>query len=112
VSVAAADIMRGPMGAAFELFAGIVSYSRGAGTWPLKAAVRDFKGVDVFGSAAVGDRLAVVRQADFVQLGIGAPARYDIVTLVDGTFVVIDWRAAPAVETPVFYRLALRGGTR
>jgi hypothetical protein len=105
--------MRPGITAAFELFADAVTYRRGvSGAWPLKAAARDFRGDDLFGSAIQSDRLAVVRARDFDSLGIGRPQRYDRVQLNDGEFVVIDWRAAPPMGEAVFYRLAVRGGTK
>jgi hypothetical protein len=109
----AADLFRRPAAAVFELFAAAVAYERLSTSRPgLKAAVRDFRGDDLFGAAAVGDRLVVVRYGDFEALGLGAPQRFDRVVMADGIFIVTDWRAAPPVGTPVFYRLAVRGGTK
>jgi hypothetical protein len=108
----AAEILRRPMAAAFEAFAGPVQYRRAAAQIAIQAAVRDFRGADLFGSAAVGDRLVVVRAPDFLAASLGNPQRYDSIILADGEFTVIDWRAAPPVDTPVWFRLAVRGGTR
>lgn len=113
MSTRAADIMRKPAGAVFAMYAAPLTYERAAQSFPnLLAAVRDLKELDLFGSAAVGDRLVVVRAADFDALGIGRPARYDRAVMNDGVFVVMDWRAAPPLGEAVFYRLAARGGTK
>lgn len=113
MSVRAADLMRPAMSAAFDLFAGDVTYRRG-GVPPvvIKAAVRDFKGDTLFGSAMQSDRLATVRARDIVAAGLAKPQRYDQLDATEGTFVVIDWRAHPAVGEPMFFKLAIRGGTK
>lgn len=113
MTVRAADVIRKPASAVFDMFAAPVTYERpGAVRQDIKAAVRDFRGDDLFGSAVVGDRLAVVRAADFLGLGLSAPQKFDRVDMADGVFVVMDWRAAPPVGEPVFFRLAVRGGSR
>lgn len=111
---AAASILRGAMASAFPMFSGAVTYERNNVpiSDALPAAVRDFRGETLFGSAEVGDRLAVIWASDFAALGIGDPQKYDAVIMADGRFTVHDWRVNPPVGTPVFYRLAIRGGSK
>lgn len=110
----AASILRNAMAPAFPMFSGPVTYLRNDVpiSDALPAAVRDFRGETLFGSAEEGDRLAVIWAADFAALGIGDPQKYDAVLMGDGRFSVMDWRVNPPGGTPVFYRLAIRGGSK
>jgi hypothetical protein len=96
----------------FDRFASGVGYSRGSTVFAgVKASSRGLKGDELFGAAAMGDRLAVVRAADFTAIVGGNPQRFDRLSLPDGVYTVIDWRPAPA-DDPVFFRLVIRGGTQ
>lgn len=110
----AGNLLRTAFAPAFPMFSGPITYERNGVpiTDALPAAVRDFRGIDLFGSAEVGDRLAIIPFEAFAAMAIGPPQRYDRVVMIDGHFSVADWRYHPPIGTPVWVKLAIRGGSK
>ena len=106
------EMIRPPVTQVFDLFADTVSYQQGGGSYSLRMSVRGLKADDLFGSAAQGDRLGVVRAAEFDATVGAAPERYGKVTIGGIVYTVQEWRPAPGTGLPIFYRLLLRGGSQ
>lgn len=108
----AADLIRQPVTAVFDLFSDSVTYRQGATVVVLRMSIRSMKADELFGSAAQGDRLGVVRAQEFDAKVGAAPERYGRVEVGTTQYTVQDWKPAPATGLPIFYRMVLRGGTQ
>jgi len=105
---------RGPWRWLFKQTANPAQYSQqgGAGV-QLLAFIRGVRSDDLFAAAIQQDVAGVIDALDFAQLfpTHPTPARYDRLRTMGGTsYSVEEWRGSPNDDTPVFFKLLLRGG--
>jgi hypothetical protein len=101
--------------AGFRLFARPATYVPNSGaSASLFAFIRGVRSDDLFASAMQQDVAAVVDAAEFAVLFPmrPIPARYDRLRTTTTSYAVEEWRGSPNDDSPVFFKLLLRGGTQ
>lgn len=108
------ELGRGPWRWLFKQTANLVTYSQQGGTpTDLLAFIRGVRSDDLFASAMQQDVAAVVDALDFAAAfpAHPTPARYDRLRTLAGTsYAIEEWRGSPNDDSPVFFKLLLRGG--
>lgn len=99
---------------AFKQIANSASYmpQGGASATPLLAFIRGVRSDDLFASAMQQDVAAVVDAIDFATAfpARPKPQRYDRLRTPTTSYAIEEWRGSPNDDSPVFFKLLLRGG--
>jgi len=85
---------------------------QGGASQPTLAFIRGLRSDDLFASAMQSDNVAVLDAADFAAAfpARPIPARYDRLRTATMSYAVEEWRGSPNDDSPVFFKLLLRGG--
>lgn len=99
--------------AMFKKAANPVSYQPqgGASTRSIGAFIRGLRADDLFASASQQDSVAIIDAVDFSNTFPARPypTRYDRFRTATRSYAVEEWRGSPNDETPVFYKILVRG---
>lgn len=110
------DLGRAPWKALHAAMSRVVTYTPyGTPSFPafqINAFVRGLRADDLFGDALQTDVVAIVDAEDLAAAmpGRPRPLQFDRLSALAQTFSVQEWRAAPHYESPIFFKLLLRGG--
>lgn len=86
----------------------------GASVKPLPTFIRGLRSDDLFASASQQDNVAIIDAVDFAAAfpARPSPTRYDRLRTATRSYAIEEWRGSPNDDTPVFFKLLIRGGTQ